>query len=236
MVCEVSVCDRPAKTRGLCGAHYERQRLSGSTRSDEPLQPRTGNGSITKTGYRQVRRTGHILSGSSGDVLEHRVVLFDAIGYGPHLCHWCGLAINWSKEKPSSRCPHLLVVDHLDGDRLNNDLSNLVPSCQPCNWRRAEIWRYRWRRYELQGAMMDLPDGMTADKLQFIAKYISECDSIIGNLLRRAREESGDESKVTPKMLEFVDGKAVQADLTAWADEILTVTGRAVQQSPGKRR
>lgn len=30
-----------------------------------------------------------------------------------------------------------LTVDHLDGDRTNNALSNLVPSCHPCNAARA---------------------------------------------------------------------------------------------------
>lgn len=26
-----------------------------------------------------------------------------------------------------------LVVDHLDGDKANNDIANLVPSCNTCN-------------------------------------------------------------------------------------------------------
>lgn len=64
----------------------------------------------------------------------HRLVLWDTIGYGPHLCHWCGGPINW---KPGGRTkPGVLTVDHVDKDDRNNDPSNLVPSCHPCNCRR----------------------------------------------------------------------------------------------------
>lgn len=63
-------------------------------------------------------------------------------------------------------------------------------------------------------------EGMTPDKLRFIATYISECDSIIGKLLRLTREQWGEASHITDEMLELIDGKAVQADLNRWADTL----------------
>jgi hypothetical protein len=35
-----------------------------------------------------------------------------------------------------------LVVDHLDGIKTNNDLSNLVPSCHRCNSTRGLFQRW----------------------------------------------------------------------------------------------
>lgn len=73
-------------------------------------------------------------------IYQHREVLFDAIGYGPHHCHHCGMDINWNIGNNRTARSHpgwggILVVDHLDHDRSNNALSNLAPSCQPCNLR-----------------------------------------------------------------------------------------------------
>lgn len=66
-----------------------------------------------------------------GNVAEHRKVLYDKIGPGPHPCHWkCGKILQWDRWH--------LVSDHLDGDTFNNNPDNLVPSCQGCNMRRAK--------------------------------------------------------------------------------------------------
>ena len=66
----------------------------------------------------------------SGQITEHRVVLYDAIGPGPHPCHWCDRPLNWGGRTG-------LQADHLDGVKTNNDITNLVPSCISCNRRRA---------------------------------------------------------------------------------------------------
>lgn len=71
---------------------------------------------------------GHPLAHADGRVRIHRAVLYDAIGPGAHPCHWCGDLLTWKEN---------LVVDHLDGDTWNNDISNLVASCPPCNRKRA---------------------------------------------------------------------------------------------------
>lgn len=71
----------------------------------------------------------HPLYAGSPNIMQHRLVLFDKIGYGPHQCHWCQEHINWGNG---------LEVDHLDWDRQNNDPDNLVAACSPCNKRRKK--------------------------------------------------------------------------------------------------
>lgn len=78
---------------------------------------------------------GHPVAAPGGRVFEHRRNLYDAIGAGPHPCHWCGLLVAWDRRSPYD--PDALVVDHLDYDKLNNDPTNLVPSCLSCNAARA---------------------------------------------------------------------------------------------------
>jgi hypothetical protein len=89
---------------------------------------------IDQYGYRRLTgQQGHPLSSRVGQVLEHRVILYNKIGPGPHPCYWhslsgCGqLALEWPK----------VCVDHLDDDPLNNDPDNLVSSCRGCNWGRS---------------------------------------------------------------------------------------------------
>lgn len=66
-----------------------------------------------------------------GQLEEHRKVLYDKIGPGPHYCHWdCGKLLEWGGIRG-------ICSDHLDGDTLNNDPENLVPSCVVCNRQRG---------------------------------------------------------------------------------------------------
>jgi hypothetical protein len=44
------------------------------------------------------------------------------------------MALEWDGKFLDDR----LCVDHLDGDRSNNDEANLVPACQPCNPQRGK--------------------------------------------------------------------------------------------------
>lgn len=83
--------------------------------------------SISPAGYVDLHmQQGHPLSRSGGLLGEHREVLYDKIGPGPHPCHWCGKLLDWGGLGG-------IIADHLDGDRINNDPENLVPSCSPCN-------------------------------------------------------------------------------------------------------
>lgn len=90
---------------------------------------------IMSTGYRALTGQVHPLA-RSGEVLEHRKVLYDKIGPGPHPCHWikvsgCGnTALEWGGLRG-------VIADHLDGDIVNNHPDNLVPSCCGCNSHRG---------------------------------------------------------------------------------------------------
>lgn len=95
--------------------------------------------SLTRTGYRFLTMEyDHPLATTGSVVMEHRKVLFDTIGPGPHECHWnetygCGrISLEWGGLQGDSLC-----VDHLDHDRTNNAPENLVPSCIACNLRRG---------------------------------------------------------------------------------------------------
>ena len=77
--------------------------------------------------------SGHPLCTPKGTyVYEHRLVLWNKIGPGEHRCHHgCGRVVAWKPGAGARRGS--LVVDHLDDNPHNNEPSNLVPSCNPCN-------------------------------------------------------------------------------------------------------
>lgn len=96
---------------------------------------------------------GHPLTTRGGPrLLEHRRVLYDKLGPGPHSCHWCGAEVHWTSGR-GPRTGNELVVDHIDRDNGNNAPENLVPACNACNATRtknrrasrrvlrAELWR-----------------------------------------------------------------------------------------------
>lgn len=136
--CSVEGCDRPREKksngtrRSMCPGHVSRKRHTGDLRPDVPIKETIrGRGRhVSSYGYWLIPGTGHPLAFANGDVLEHRAVMYDHVGPGKHQCHWCDTTVSWDVNFPATGA---LVVDHLNADRLNNDLSNLVVSCQPCN-------------------------------------------------------------------------------------------------------
>ena len=91
---------------------------------------------VSINGYRVLTGVvNHLLclvdSGISGKVFEHRKALWEKLGCQSlncvHECHWCGASLSWDS----------IHSDHLNGDKLDNDPENLVPSCMSCNMRRG---------------------------------------------------------------------------------------------------
>lgn len=100
-----------------------------------------------KSRYRYVKLPkDHPLSAGSGKVPEHRVILFEKIGPGEHLCHWgCGSLLRWLPGQHTAA--EAITTDHIDNDGQNNDPSNLVPSCHTCNVRRGRDARFEGKLF-----------------------------------------------------------------------------------------
>lgn len=93
---------------------------------------------------------GHPLKPAGGNVGRHRLVLWEAIGSGPHKCGHCGAVVRWEDGS--------LHVDHKDHRPGNDVLSNLEPSCRRCNTKRgrksARVWEtYDRAAYERDGTV-----------------------------------------------------------------------------------
>jgi hypothetical protein len=107
-------------------------------------------------GYREVFAPGHPLAQrSTGWVLEHRLVAYGEWGPGPHACASCRYVLPWR----AARTADGLVVDHLDGNRANNEISNLAPRCWWCNKYRwiARSWPRGWANLVAQ--LASIPPG-----------------------------------------------------------------------------
>lgn len=110
---------------GLCEACYMRFRRNGTVDSIVKKQHRK----VLASGYVWVHAPGHPVARADGSAFEHRVVLYDRIGPGPHPCVWCSRELEWSEIK----------VDHLNEVKDDNTPDNLVPACGRCNEARGAV-------------------------------------------------------------------------------------------------
>lgn len=126
-MCQVKDCANEARSKSstLCKKHYHRQYRHGRIDADFRSVRTAGPGT-----YKRTYRPGHPVASELGMAYLHRVILFDAIGIGPHACHWCRTPVVWGSNVGAA---DNLCVDHLDGNKSNNQLANLVPSCNQCN-------------------------------------------------------------------------------------------------------
>lgn len=131
--CSVEGCDDKAnrKNARLCESHYYRLRRNGHLGLKAKMGQR-----LTTSGYLMVPAPDHPLA-NQRMAYQHRVVLYDKIGPGPHPCHWCERELDWKAKKERQ-----LIVDHLDAVKLNNAPDNLVPSCGPCNVMRGAFMNW----------------------------------------------------------------------------------------------
>jgi hypothetical protein len=131
--CVLEGCEKPSrnpKSSALCKMHYHRQYRHGST---EMQANQSGISVSLGRRYRRVSAVGHPMVDASGSGYEHRIVLYDEIGPGPHACFWCGTEVDWLPKGD----PQCLQVDHLNDDGADNRPENLAPSCGRCNSTRA---------------------------------------------------------------------------------------------------
>lgn len=127
-LCSTEGCNKPANRvgAGQCEKCYCRQRNTGSAYTPR----RTFKYRYTDSaGYVKLQLPAHPLADVGGGIREHRAVLYDLLGEGPHPCHWCASILEWPA----------IVVDHLNEDKADNRPKNLVCSCSPCNRARGAI-------------------------------------------------------------------------------------------------
>lgn len=122
-MCSVEGCEGKVRSLGLCYAHYMRFYRNGTTEFKRSPKPYIHSG-----GYRLIPAKGHFLSRGSSHAYEHRINFHTENGDGPFKCNWCGKDVTWDD----------MDVDHLDTIKTNNDPSNLVASCPPCNRGRSK--------------------------------------------------------------------------------------------------
>jgi hypothetical protein len=126
-MCSLEDCEAPAESRGWCSKHYTRWLRHGTT------EPKRSRQWVASNGYVRAYSTGHPTADADGKVCVHRAILFDSIGGGAHPCHWCDRPVTWFTRSWATE----LVADHLNGNRLDNRATNLVPACNRCNTQRS---------------------------------------------------------------------------------------------------
>lgn len=108
------------KEQQVCQRHYFRFMRNGTY---ERVLKRTVFRLQDPRGYWQLYLPEHPLADSTGQVWEHRKIVYDRIGDTLPPCELCGRHITWKSAH----------IDHIDEDPSNNDPKNLRPLCRGCN-------------------------------------------------------------------------------------------------------
>lgn len=195
-LCTVEGCGSTANRigAGMCEKHYIRNRRRAAVQSDLPLQYKRTTlkpGLLKHTGgYLLDHAPGHPLQRQSNRVYQHRIVYHAIHGDGPFNCNWCQKVVTWDD----------MHVDHLDDDPTNNDSSNLVASCPPCNqargrWKLVAINRQKYGK-EFNGKVRTL--GEWSSELGVPRSRLAQ-RLAAGWSLERALTEARGRSGPTPK-------------------------------------
>lgn len=128
VICKIEGCARKAmyQAQQVCQKHYFRFMRTGSYQL-LPKPQRIIRRQDSR-GYWQLYMPDHPLADSTGQVWEHRKIVYDRIGDVIPSCELCGKPLTWK----------IAHIDHIDENPSNNDPQNLRPLCGPCNTRRGE--------------------------------------------------------------------------------------------------
>ncbi len=110
--------------------HYFRVMRNGTTERKNRREHGNSKGWVSSNGYIVKYNPSHPLARGTGDILEHREVLYNSVGEKTPDCDICGCPTSWEIYK--------YHVDHIDKDKKNNDISNLRMLCNSCNVGRTE--------------------------------------------------------------------------------------------------
>lgn len=180
--CTVDGCDKKPRSKyaELCVMHYDRMRRNGNFDPPKPRKTKRKD-----NGYVVLHRPDHSLADKSGRVAQHRQVLYDKIGEGPHDCFWCGKAVAWGGHSG-------LHVDHLDEVRDNNDPSNLVPTCPGCNFGRGgHLRRERNAIFLATRRVLENHGDEYAAELSVTRKLLNASGSVPRHVEFRAKNSAG---------------------------------------------
>ena len=116
LLCRHDPCDRPADRKGLCDAHYQRQR-TGRDMDNPPLRPWTANSAAKRTSsYKAAHVKLYRRRGKAG-------------GY---LCVKCDeRARDWSLRHRDPRVHP--EMDDATGMRYSMNVDDYDPMCKPCH-------------------------------------------------------------------------------------------------------
>jgi hypothetical protein len=135
--CKHIGCNRKASRveSGLCEACYYQKRRTGSL--DRVL--RIGR-TVNKQGYVSICDPTHpLFSKTQRYVIEHRKVIYDSMNGADPNCYWCGVQLKWRYIDVNGKKKTSVVIDHLNENKSDNRVSNLVASCNNCNRARGAI-------------------------------------------------------------------------------------------------
>jgi hypothetical protein len=127
MKCKIDGCERECmyKKDQLCQKHYFRFMRYGTF--DLTMKPRQ-KVRVHSAGYICLFIPDHPLANSTGEVYEHRKVVYDKYGDSLPDCELCGKKCDWS--------PYTTHIDHINKIKSDNDIKNLRVLCNACNSQR----------------------------------------------------------------------------------------------------